>query len=260
MPTLERQQNVKMHYAVDGDGDIALLLLNGASLPLEFWGDVASRLAERFRVVRFDARNAGKTEFAGAFTLNDIAADAMALLDHLQIEEAVVIGHAWGGRVAQVIARDYPHRVSHLVICGTGGQFPPADTKALDGDIRDARRAGDRERWAPLIESRWCGEGFAAREPERFAAMTDMLWNNRPNRDARWDMRVSPSASYWGFTDKPTLMLYGDQDKNGTPENASDLESRLPDVRLVMIEGVGHFLVLEAMDTVVDEIATFINR
>ena len=81
--------------------------------------------------MRLDQRNAGATRASGSFSLLDVAADAAALLDHLKIERAIVAGHAWGGRVAQVFARDYPHRVTGLVICGTGGQFPATVPPAL---------------------------------------------------------------------------------------------------------------------------------
>jgi 3-oxoadipate enol-lactonase len=70
-------------------------------------------------VVRFDQRNAGATQADGSFSLLDIAADAAALLDYLKIERVIIAGHAWGGRVAQVFTRDYPHRVAGLVLCGT---------------------------------------------------------------------------------------------------------------------------------------------
>ena len=69
-------KGARMHYVDEGPddpaGDVPLLLINGATLPLEFWDPVAERLAERRRVVRFDQRNAGQSDFHGAFSLLDV--------------------------------------------------------------------------------------------------------------------------------------------------------------------------------------------
>mgnify|MGYP000102937590 CR=1 FL=1 len=100
MPTLAMSSQLNLNYQVNGSGPVTLLLFNGASLPLTFWGSWADRLATAFRVVRFDQRNAGETTFEGEFTLGDIAADMDRLMTHLDIDQAVVVGHAWGGRVA----------------------------------------------------------------------------------------------------------------------------------------------------------------
>jgi len=251
--------SVTLNYRVDGEGETDLVLINGATLPLEFWGPTAARLAEQARVIRFDQRNAGQTKFEGTFTLNDVAADIAALMYHVGSEQAVVVGHAWGGRAAQVFARDYPHRLTKLVLCGTGGQFPPADTKGVDEEVRRARKAEDRKAWEAAFEQRWMGTGFAARFPDRFQAICDLMWDARPNRDARWDARVSPSPSYWGMTTKPVLLLYGDEDKNGTPENARDLQARLDRAERVTLEQAGHFVVREKEEEVAAAITGFMR-
>ena len=81
------------------------------------------------------------------------------MLQALDVERAVVAGHAWGGRVAQVFARDYPHRLRGLVVCGTGGQLPPDIDPAWPREMGAARKASDRAAWdglhdAPLLRAR----------------------------------------------------------------------------------------------------------
>ena len=93
MLTLQRDASARIPYAVQGDGP-AIVLINGATLPLAFWDPVAERLASRARVIRFDQRNAGASDFAGSFSLLDVAADVDALLQALDVEQAVVAGHA----------------------------------------------------------------------------------------------------------------------------------------------------------------------
>ena len=211
MSFLTRETSIEINYRVDGKSNDAsspcYLLFNGASLTTDFWGSLATRLAESGQVVRFDQRNAGETRYSGTFTLNDVAADAAALLELLNIDKVIIVGHAWGGRAAQVFARDYPHLVAAIVICATGGQFPPIDTATIDESVRTARKAGDRPAWERAFEARWCGVGFAARDPVRFAEISNLSWNASPNRDARWDPRVSPSPSYWGKAQMPCLLI-----------------------------------------------------
>lgn len=257
---LELTDRCLLHYRIDGGpgGGCPLLLFNGASLPLEFWGSLVDRLAADRQVIRFDARNAGATKARGAFTLLDVARDAVNLLDTLGIERVVAVGHAWGGRVAQVFGRDYPHRVAGLVVCGTGGQFPPrvgdADLARMYAAFAERRRAD----WEAEIESMYCAPGFRSRDPRTFAEIADLLWNALRPTDVRWDPRAAPSASYWGTSRAPTLLVYGQHDRNGTPENARDLAARIPGARLVTIEDAGHFVVREAEVRVAAEIGAFL--
>ena len=68
-----------------------------------------------------------------SYTLETLAEDARALIDYLGVDKVIVAAHAFGGRVAQVFVRDFPERALGLILCGTGGQFPPNI-----GDIQQA--------------------------------------------------------------------------------------------------------------------------
>ena len=258
MPIVQRQQTVQIHYRVDGSGERAWLLFNGATLPLEFWNPIATGLAKDHTVVRFDQRNAGATRADGEFTLLDTAADAAAVLEKLEIQRVIAVGHAWGGRVAQVFARDYPHLCEALVICGTGGQIPPTVSTELLSNMRDAANAGDKATWARMMRQAYCASGFPQRQPQGFAELVELMWPpSRPQ--AKWNAKISPSPSYWGITQLPTLMIYGGQDQWGTPANADDLEQRLADVRRLDIAEAGHFVVREAVDQVISALTEFAN-
>lgn len=255
--TLSSSLNVELNYSVDGDGDTTYLLFNGATLPLEFWGSLATSLAEYGRVIRFDQRNAGQTKFQGRFTLLDVAADAADLLAYLEVESVIAVGHAWGGRAAQVFVRDYPHLTRAIVICANGGQFPAVDMSEANLAAREARKKRDREAWDIEYERLWCAKGFAQRDPTTFKEMADLIWGMKINREARWNSQVSPSVSYWGTAKVPALLLYGDQDKNGTPQNAQDLHARLKGSRLVNYPDAGHYVIREKEADVLNEILSF---
>jgi pimeloyl-ACP methyl ester carboxylesterase len=256
MAILERGQDLGINYQVDGDAGTTWLLFNGATLPLEFWDPLIGVLAARDTVVRFDQRDAGATRAQGPFSLLDTAADAAALLEHLGLQSAVVVGHAWGGRVAQVFARHYPHLCDGLVICGTGGHVPATVSDESLTELREAGRAGDKDTWSRLVGQIYCAAGFAARQPDEFADLLSTMWPPS-RRSARWDSRIAPSTSYWGLALLPTLLIYGAQDQFGTPENADDLQSRLADVRRLDIANAGHFVIREAAQQVVQALQDF---
>lgn len=261
MPFLSLRQELELNYQIDGQGPIVWLLFNGDHTPLQFWDPVSQGLAEQYRVVRFDQRNAGATRANGSFSLLDIAADAAGLLDHLKIEKAIIAGHAWGGRVAQVFARDYPHRVTGLVLCGTGGQFRATVPAAVLQQMGEAGRQGNRAQWELAQEAAYCAPGFSKRNPEAFRSLSDLMWSqieDRKNRQwAKFDGRIAPSSSYWGRAQAATLLIYGTEDVFGTRENAEDLARRIPGARLHFIDLAGHSIIREQPAQVIQLMRAF---
>ena len=261
MPYLSLRQELELNYQIDGQGPKVWLLFNGATLPLQFWDPVAQDLSGQYRVVRLDQRNAGATRASGSFSLLDIAADAAALLDYLKIEKAIIAGHAWGGRVAQVFARDYPHLVSGLVLCGTGGQFPATVPAAVLQQMGEAGRQVNRALFERALEAAFCASGFSGRNPEAFRSLSNLLWSQVEDRKggqrAKWDPRIAPSSSYWGSTRVSTLLIYGTEDGFGTRENAEDLARRIPGARLHFIELAGHFVIREQPTQVIELMRAF---
>jgi len=181
-------------------------------------------------------------------------------LDALGVERIVAVGHAWGGRVAQVFERDYPHRLAGLVVCGTGGQFPATLTELEVAAMRTAFSERRRDHWEAALESAYCAPGFRTRDPLVFNEIADLLWHAPGHTGVRWDSRVAPSASYWGRSPAPALLVYGRHDRNGTPANARDLAARMPQARHVTLEDAGHFVVREAEARVAAEVDAFLEE
>ena len=156
MPFLQVDANCQVQYSVFGHGERNLLFFNGASLPMAFWRPIAETLSLDYRIIMFDQRNAGATTYDGDFTLADVASDAAKLLHKLEVKQVVAIGHAWGGRVAQVFARDYPELMQAMIVCGTGGQLPAVDMSQVQGELSAARKAGNRDLWGSCIAKLFC--------------------------------------------------------------------------------------------------------
>lgn len=257
MAEMDIHSRVQLHYADQGSGGITWLFFNGARLPLEFWDKIAGALADEHRIIRFDHRNAGRTLASGTFTLHDIASDAYRLLQHVKVEHVMIAGHAWGGRVAQVFARDYPFAVKAMVLCGTGGQFPTTAEPADQIQLRQCLREGNRPGWEQALQRLFMAPGYAQRDPSGFREIADLLWERPAGVKSTWDPHVAPSESYWGQGRVPALLLYGDADHFGTRKNAEDLANRIPGSKLKFLEETGHFLIRERYQEVADQMRGF---
>jgi len=115
----------------------AIVLLHGLGSNLRWWDPVAARLALRHRVVRVDHRGHGRsTGPAAGYTVQRLAADTAAVLDHLDLDRVVLAGHSAGADIAVAVTAAYPDRVA-AVGCVDGGVYQP---RLLLGDTWPAAR------------------------------------------------------------------------------------------------------------------------
>jgi len=142
----------------------ALLLLHAGIGHLRMWDPQVAALSARHFVIRFDARGCGKTR------TDDVAfsdsADALAILDHLGVESATLIGCSRGGTTALDIAVEHPERVAGLVTVGGGPSgFPEVGLSDAEDTLSDA-----------------LDDAFTARDAERLARLEVVLWAVGPLR------------------------------------------------------------------------------
>ncbi len=146
--------NVRLHYRVDGDaGSPPLLLSNSLGASLEMWEPQIAALAGRFRVIRYDSRGHGESEVTpGPYSIEQLAGDALGLLDALSIGRAHCCGLSMGGMVAMWMGINAPKRVDRLVLANTAAKIGTAET--WNARI-DAVRKGGTASIAPAVLARW---------------------------------------------------------------------------------------------------------
>ncbi|MFE9452787.1 alpha/beta fold hydrolase [Streptomyces sp. NPDC006739] len=104
----------------DGDG-VPLVFVHGWTANRHRWDHQLAHFAGRRRVIRLDLRGHGESGGAGVPTIEDLARDVLALLDHLEIERFALVGHSMGGMISQTIALSHPARVERMVlVCSIG--------------------------------------------------------------------------------------------------------------------------------------------
>ena len=97
-----------------------MILIPGLGGRLSFWNDVTGELSKRFDVLSFDHPGCGQsTRCERPVSAEFLAGATVALMDHLEIRSAFVVGHSFGGAIGQALALDYPDRVDRLVLSST---------------------------------------------------------------------------------------------------------------------------------------------
>ncbi len=260
MPTFTID-GTSLHYEIRGSGS-PLLLLNGIGLDTSAWGPVADALARERRLVLVDLRGSGRS---GAppppYTTARLAADALALLDHLALGPVHVMGLSLGGLVAQELAIAAPRSVRSLVLAATAARLPARSRRALDAWRRLLPSAEweafcrEQMAWvfgATTLEDDAVVEaiaaGFVAAVPparDGFAGQADAIIAH-DTRDRVDRIRA------------PALVLAGEDDAL-VPRAASEALARLlPDARFEAFQG-GHAFLLESAAPVAARVIEFLR-
>ena len=255
----------RLHYQTFGRKDAPpLLLIMGMGFSSRAWGPMPERLAERYRVVTYDNRGAGRSKGAGAlFRVKDMADDAAAVLDAAGIANAYVFGISMGGLVAMELALRHPVRVKAMALGATfagwlGSRKPSVltTTDVLVGGLLS--RLGAHGMLGRALVSR----ETAKRDPK---ALAEFIVNGE---------RVDPLALVQQMTavtlhassEKlkalrvPTLVLSGDQDRLVPEENSRHLAGLIPGASFVLLPGAGHCFPLERFEETVQELVLFFEE
>ena len=168
---------VALAHRVDGPDDApAVLLAPSLGTTWEMWDELAADLSGTYRVVRLDTRGHGRSPVPpGPYSLEELAADVVALADHLGIDRFGFVGLSLGGAVGQVLCSSYGGRVGAAVLCCTVPRFgEPATWLERAATVR----AEGMGVLAEPTKGRWFTDAFRAQHPEdvdRFiAALTGL--------------------------------------------------------------------------------------
>jgi len=245
---------IELYYEVQGAGK-PLVLISGLGYSLWQWHRMVPLLAEHFQVVTFDNRGVGQSDKpAGPYTAGMLAADTVGLLDALNIEKAVILGHSMGGFIAQSMALDFPQRVEKLILCSTnfgGPHHVPVTPEAMKvladvtSDPLTRFKNGLSVSTAP---------GWAEKNPGMIEEWVKWRVAN-PIEPAHYQAQMAIGLSLMpeaaAFEDKlprldvPTLILFGAHDKVVPPANADLLAQKIAGSQVVIFPDAGHFFPIE---------------
>ncbi len=243
---LERP-GARLAYEVTGQGP-AVVLIHGFGLDMRMWDPQAGPLAARFRVVRYDCRGFGASGPFDPAVPYTHAGDLIALLDHLDIGDAVLIGLSFGGRVALQTALADPARVRGLGLLDAvldGVPWDPESARALDEVARRVQAGGmlaGREAWLahPLFATARERPDLAGPLAAMVAGYPGQHWLGQdPHRPTRPPINVLAGVA------GPVLVAVGERDVPGFREMSAVLARRTPGATHHVVADAGHMINME---------------
>ena len=241
-----RANGIVLHHQVIGGPDGPTLVFNN-SLGSDFriWQEVAPAFCDRFRVVLYDKRGHGLSDAPpGPYTIDDHTDDLFALLDHLRIGSAALVGLSVGGMIAQRAAVRAPQRVKALVLCCTAAKI---GTPELWAERISTVEKGGIEPIAENVLQRWFTPAFHGTREDDVTGWRNMLVRMPAPGYAGTcaairDADLTPDA---GRIHVPTLCVAGDQDGSTPADVVRGTASLIPGARFELIDGCGHIPCVE---------------
>ncbi|SCY67644.1 3-oxoadipate enol-lactonase [Microvirga guangxiensis] len=244
--TFLRANGIVLHHQVIGRPDAPALVFNN-SLGSDFriWQEVAPAFSDRFRVVLYDKRGHGLSDAPrGPYTIDDHTDDLLALLDHLRIESASLVGLSVGGLIAQRAARRAAGRVKALVLCCTAGKIGAPE---LWAERITAVEKGGVEPIADGILQRWLTPNFHEARKDDVSGWRNMLVRIPAHGYAGTcaAIRDADLTADAGKIAVPTLCVAGDQDGSTPADVVRSTANLIPGARFELIENCGHIPCVE---------------
>jgi len=236
----------RLHASVDGPAGAPVLVLGGSlGTSAAMWRPQLDSLTRRFRVVRYDHLGHGDSDVpAGPYTIAELGAAVLRLLDDLGVRRPSYAGLSLGGMVGMWLAAHAPERVDRLALLCTSAWLGPAESwreRAM------AVRSGGIDGIADTVVARWFTKGFTVMRPAVLAEYRSMLTSITAEgyagcceAIAAMDLRDELAR-----VAAPTLVIAGANDPATPIEHARVLVDRIPGARLRVIGDAAHLASVE---------------
>jgi 3-oxoadipate enol-lactonase len=255
-----RVNGVVLHHETRGnEGGPALVFSNSLGTDFRIWNELTAELGERYRIILYDKRGRGLSEATPApYRMTDHVGDLAALLDHLGVEKAAVVGLSVGGLIAQGLAATRPELVAAIVLSDTAHKI---GTEKLWNDRIEAVTTRGISAISDAILQRWFTQAYRSPGNADFIGYTAMLTRTTVDgyagtcaalRDA--DLTESTRA-----LKLPTLCIVGDQDGSTPPDLVRSTADLIEGARFEIIADAGHLPCIEQPAETARLIGGFLN-
>jgi 3-oxoadipate enol-lactonase len=252
---------VPLVSSLEGPADAPVLVLgNSLGTTRAVWEPQQALLCRHFRLLRYEHRgHDGSPAPAGPYTIGQLGADVLALLDGYGIDRAAYAGISLGGMIGLWLAANAPGRITALGLCCTSAYLPPA---SLWTDRAGQVRSGGMGAIARQAVGRWFTPLFAARQPSVPASFTAQLEATDPEGyagccEAIATMDLRPSLAPITV---PTLVIAGAEDPATPPWHGAVIASGIAGARLHVVRGAAHLANVSAPGEVGSALLGFLPR
>jgi pimeloyl-ACP methyl ester carboxylesterase len=238
----------RLAFSESGAGE-AVVLIHGFALDRRMWDDQVPELAKHFRVITYDLRGFGQSSVPASEPYTT-AGDLKALLDHLGLERAALVGLSMGGNVAIQFAEGYPEIVRALVLIDAvvGGWSWSPGSSAEDGRAWALGRSEGLE----AARDAWLAHAYFVPANEQPAVARRLRQMAEDYSGYHWmhnDPQVwpdPPALARLGDIGCPTLVIVGERDTADLRAMADALAQRIESAKKLSLPGVGHMANMEA--------------
>lgn len=214
---------VEIYYAIYGEGE-PLILLHGGLGHSDVWGYQIPAFAEHFKVIAMDSRGHGRsTRSDEPYSYSLMVSDVLALMDHLNIDKAAILGWSDGGIIGLDIAINHPERLTKLFAFGANTNISGLRPDIEDSEVFNAyiERAGkDYERLSKTPG-----------EYEAFLEAVGAMWASQPDFKPEELAKISV----------PVAIADGEHDEAIRQEHNEEMAKAIPGAELIILPGVSHF-------------------
>jgi 3-oxoadipate enol-lactonase len=237
---------IDIHYEISGSGPW-VTLAHSLATNLTLWDELAAVLAERFSVLRYDARGHGKSGAPnGPYSFPQLVGDLVGLLDALKIGRTHFVGLSMGGMLGQHFALAHPERLDRLALVSTTSRIPPEAGALWDERIAVARAHGMQAHVESTL-ARWFTTPYRAAHPEVMARIGALVAATPVAGFAGWGTAICTLdvTAQLGAVRAPTLVVVGADDPGTPPAAGEAIAAAIPGARLEIIPAASHQLVIE---------------
>lgn len=252
------RDGVRLFYTLDGaEGAPVLMLSNSLGCTHEMWNAQLSAFAGKFRVLRYDRRGHGQSSSPpGPYTLDDLAADAIAIMDAVGASRVNWCGLSMGGMTGLHLATNHPDRIEKLVVASAATFMPPPEL--WNGRIKTAQDKGIEVLAAPTMQ-RWFTPGFLKGSQDKVATIRSQFLQTTVEgfSGCAAAMRDMDQRETISGIKAPTLAIVGSDDQGTTPADAAFVVGRIPGARGVILPG-SHIINVEQPEAFTKEVLDFL--
>jgi 3-oxoadipate enol-lactonase len=255
--------DIQLAYADAGLGQ-PVVLLHGYPFNRSLWNEQASALSSSYRMITPDLRGLGESDATpGPATMNRMAQDVAALLDHLEISRAVVGGSSMGGYVALAFYKQFPSRVRSLILANTRAQADSEEGKQTRIQQADKALAAGMAGIADSMLPKLLTPETVSKHPEVVKRVRDMMLKTKPDGAAGALLGMAERDDQTSLLSQitcPTLILVGREDSITPVADSEKMHREIAGSRLVVIEKAAHISNLERTDQFNEELLRFLKQ
>ena len=237
---------LRLHMVDSGGSNPPLILLHGIARHAHTFDHLVPEFSRRYRVIAVDMRGHGDSAWSpeGAYLVQDYVKDLEGLIAELRLRNVTLLGNSTGGRVVQVYAGLHPDNVARLVVEDVGPERPQNIADAFARRVEQEKNgwASEDELVAQLVaQNRRTPEPLLRTYAHFGIKKVDgrYFWKRDPNL-----VKGFVETELWDSVRKitaPTLYVIGGGSRIVPPETQQKLKDTLPNVRIVVMPGLGHY-------------------